>query len=87
MLAANSMKERVKYLKYLMRSKGIKFWNDERGELSVKGLALAVGAIIVIGAIVIWLADPVDGPLIGASGWISDVWDKVWKWVQDNLLT
>jgi uncharacterized membrane-anchored protein len=56
------------------------FINDERGRFGVKELAITVGAIVVIGAIVTWLA---DGQL---SDWIEDIWDIVWTWIQDTFM-
>ncbi|MCL2048461.1 MAG: hypothetical protein FWG87_07010 [Defluviitaleaceae bacterium] len=57
------------------------FINDERGRFGVKELAITVGAIVVIGAIVTWLA---GGQL---ADWVTDVWDAVWTWIQDTFMT
>ena len=55
------------------------FVGDERGELGVKGLAIMVGSIVVVGALVVWL-----GPGGGMQLFIEEVWnDGVWPWVQD----
>jgi len=73
MLSVIYVKERVKLLM------GSKFVKDERGEFSVKGLALTIGAIVVIGFIVMWLASD-SGPL---QGWITSGWeDVIWPWIQ-----
>ena len=63
----------------IVRSKS--FFCDERGEVSVKGLAITVGAIVVIGAVVTWLS---GGQL---TTWISDIWDSVWNWIQNTFMT
>ena len=56
------------------------FLSDERGEFSVKGLAITVGVIMVIGAIVTWLA--VDG---GMKGMIEQVWDSLGGWLDETI--
>ena len=52
---------------------------DERGEFSVKGLAITIGAIICIAAVVTWLS---EGQLII---WVEQVWDAVWQWIQTTF--
>ncbi|MCL2146649.1 MAG: hypothetical protein FWH52_02465 [Synergistaceae bacterium] len=63
-----------------MNGKVKRFMNDEQGDFSVKGLAITVGAIVVIGAVVTWLS---NGQI---TVWISDVWDSVWGWIQDTFM-
>jgi hypothetical protein len=50
-----------------------KFLSSERGDFSIKGIAIAVGCIVVVGVIVSWLA---GGQI---TEWIADVWDRVWN--------
>ncbi|MDR2711602.1 MAG: hypothetical protein LBB91_00625 [Clostridiales bacterium] len=55
------------------------FFNDQRGDVSVKGIAITVGAIVIIGFIALWLASD-SGPL---QGWITTGGDEVWSWIKD----
>ena len=57
------------------------FRNSKRGDVSVKGLAVTVGAIVVIGAIVTWLAGGV------LEDWIGEVWSQVWGWIQSTFMS
>jgi len=54
--------------------------SNERGEFSIKGLAITVGAIVVIGAVVVWL---------GAGGGMQDMIEQVWTslggWLDDTI--
>jgi len=59
-----------------MKSKVSLFARDEQGEFSIKGLAITIGAIVVIGAIVTWLS---EGQL---AEWIEQVWLAIWDWMQ-----
>ena len=53
---------------------------SERGDFSVKGLAITVGAIVVIGAVVSWLA---GGE--GMQGMIQDVWTSLGEWMSSTF--
>jgi len=55
------------------------FIPDERGEFSVKGLAITVGSIVVIGAVVVWLS---GGQM---TNWIEDVWDALGGWLDTTI--
>ena len=63
-----------------MIKKALFLKNSKRGEFSVKGLAITVGAIVVIGAVVAWLSGNV------LTGWIEDAWDTMWGWIQDSFV-
>ena len=52
-----------------------KFKRDERGDFGIKGLAITVGAIVVIGAVVFWLA---NGEMIKI---VETVWEQAWGWI------
>jgi len=51
--------------------------SNERGDFSVKGLAITVGAIVVIGAVVTWLKS--DG---GMQPMIEQVWTSLGEWMK-----
>ena len=55
------------------------FIGDERGDFSIKGLAITVGAVVVIGAVVMWLS---EGQM---TSWIEDVWDALGGWLQESM--
>jgi len=58
------------------------FLSDERGDFSIKGLAITIGAIIVIGSIVLWLS----GSSTPLTGWIEDVWENgIWPFIQTTF--
>ncbi|MCL2633126.1 MAG: hypothetical protein FWD34_01280 [Oscillospiraceae bacterium] len=54
---------------------------EKRGEFSVKGLAIMVGTIVVIGAVVTIV---VNGLL---EGWIVQVWDTIWGWIESTFMS
>jgi hypothetical protein len=56
------------------------FFGSKRGEVSVKGLAMTVGIIVLIGFIVVTLQ---QGLL---KTWVEDVWTTVWTWIQDSFM-
>ena len=56
------------------------FLNDERGEFSVKGLAVTVGVIVVVGAVVVWLA--AGG---GMQGMIEELWTALGGWLDGTI--
>ena len=55
------------------------FIDDERGDFSIKGLAITVGAIVVIGAVVMWLS---AGQM---TSWIGDVWTALGGWLDESI--
>jgi len=55
------------------------FLGDERGDFSIKGLAITVGAIVVIGAVVMWLS---AGQM---TSWIEDVWTALGGWLEESI--
>jgi len=55
------------------------FLGDDRAEFSVKGLAVTVGAIVVIGAVVIWLS---NGQM---TDWIDEVWGALGGWLDESI--
>ena len=57
------------------------FINSKRGEVDIKGLAMTVGIIVLIGAVVVYLK---NGPL---NGWVEEVWTNVWNWIQAVFMT
>ena len=65
-------------MKCIVKEKMRLYLHDERGEFNVKGLAITIGAIIVIAAITTWLSGT-DSPIFD---WIQDVWKVVWAWIQ-----
>ena len=58
------------------------FADEERGSISVQGIAITVGAIIVIGFITILLTTTGSSPI---SGWITQVWTALWGKVSDLI--
>ena len=54
--------------------------NDERGDFSVKSLAVTVAAIVVIGFVIMEFT---------TGGWLMEVvqqvWDGVWGWISDLM--
>jgi len=63
-----------------MIKKALFLKNSKRGEFSVKGLAITVGAVIVIGAVATYLS---QGPV---AGWIEQAWDGLWSWIQSSFM-
>ena len=55
------------------------FRADDRGEFSIKGLAITVGAIVVIGAVVVWLS---EGQM---TTWIGELWDTLGGWLNETF--
>ena len=53
---------------------------DERGDFSVKGLAMTLGVIVVIGIIVAWL-----GTGGGLQEMIEEVWASVWGFIKSTF--
>lgn len=64
----------------LLTQCGRTFIRDRRGEFSVKGLAFTVGTIVVVGAVVVWLA---GGD--GMKDMIVQVWDALGGWLGDTV--
>ena len=62
-----------------MIKKALFLKNSRRGEFSIKGLAITVGAIVVIGAVVAWLSGGV------LANWIEEVWGVMWGWIQTSF--
>ena len=56
-----------------------RFMLDERGDFSIKGLAVTVGVIVVVGAVVVWLT---GGQM---TGWIEDIWDSLGGWLDTTI--
>ena len=55
------------------------FVKEERGDFSVKGIAITVAVIVIIGVAV--------GLISGfASGWISQIWDMLIGFIEDTLM-
>jgi len=52
---------------------------DERGDFSIKGLAVTVGVIVVVGAVVVWLT---GGQM---TNWIEDIWDSLGGWLDTTI--
>jgi hypothetical protein len=50
---------------------------SRKGEFSVKGLALTVAAIVVIGFIMTWI--------MATGGGFETVWGAVWGWIQSFM--
>ena len=48
------------------------FINEERGDVSVKGIAILVATIVVIGAVMVFFKDNI-------GDWITDIWEWVWE--------
>lgn len=57
------------------------FFRDERGDFSVKGLAITIGIIVVVGAIVAWLATPGGG----LQTWIENIWTSLGSWLETAI--
>lgn len=55
------------------------FMADKRGEFSIKGLAITVGAIVVVGAVVMWLS---DGQM---TTWIDELWTTLGGWMTETF--
>ena len=55
------------------------FMADKRGEFSIKGLAITVGAIVVIGAVVMWLS---EGQM---TNWIEQLWSTMGGWLDETI--
>jgi len=53
---------------------------DERGDFSVKGLAITIGIIVAVGAVVTWLAG--GG---GLQAWIEDIWTALGGWLESTI--
>ena len=53
---------------------------DESGAFSVKGLTITVAVIVVVGALVTWLA--VDG---GMRTLILEVWEALGGWLESQI--
>ena len=56
-----------------------RFMLDERGDFSIKGLAITVGVIVVVGAVVVWLS---GGQM---TNWIEDIWDSLGGWLDTTI--
>ena len=63
-----------------LRRKSRSFLEDEQGEFSVKGLAITVGIIVVVGAVVVWLA---QGK--GMQDMIEQVWTALGGWLEETI--
>jgi len=66
----------IKFFQGSIARKEKTFTDRERGEVTVKGLAITVGAIVVIGSVVMWL-----GSGGGMRMMIEQVWEGVWGWI------
>jgi hypothetical protein len=49
--------------------------------MSVRNLAITIGTIVVIGAIVTWLT---GGQIFTI---ITDVWNGIWQWIQTTFMS
>ena len=56
------------------------FIGDERGEFNIKGLAITVATIVVIGAVVTWLTEGNQ-----MTTWITEVWGSLGVWLEDKI--
>lgn len=56
------------------------FWKDERGDIGVKQIAITVGVIVLVASVVSYFK---SGETIG--GWISDVWEYIFKDIIQGL--
>ena len=56
------------------------FLGDERGDFSVKGIAITIGVIVVVGAVVLWLTG--DG---GIQSMIEDLWEALGGWMEETI--
>lgn len=45
------------------------FWNDESGDVSIKGLAITVAILVLVGLALVFIRGNLDG-------WIQDIWDR-----------
>ena len=63
----------------VLKEKVLLFKNDNRGDFGIKSLAMTVGAIVVISAVVVFLT---EGQI---TVWVTDVWDTVWQWIQNMV--
>lgn len=64
----------------LLAQKVRTFCDDKRGDFSIKGLVITVGVIVVVGAVVTWLAT--DGEILN---FIGDVWDSLGGWLEAKI--
>ncbi len=74
----NKIIDKVELMALKMKEELSRLVNEERGDIGVKQLAITVGVIIVIGAVVAVLTGKMDGI-------VTDVWD--WLFIQLKELT
>lgn len=67
------------FKKQWAKLKNREFWKDESGEFGVKGIAITVAVIVIIGAAVSFIKGS------ALEGWIGDIWDKFMDLI-DNLI-
>lgn len=52
------------------------FWKDERGDIGVKQLAITIGVIVLIAAVISYI----KGSLL------TDIVDQVWAYIYNDLI-
>lgn len=54
------------------------FWSEESGDFGIKGIAITVAVIVVIGAVVAIINQ-------NLNTWVTDVWDMFIKKIDDLI--